>query len=178
MCYLCIVLCWACDANILALGVSLLHCLFSFDISRCIHLAFVAPFVGNVWVRPEFQPSILQVEDNTIMSPMVEVNQSGPLMETMVDITPKDPLLAPSVGHLTDWQRVLNSHSIKQEGLILCDRQNERTARRKLRCTGRNIYPSWKRYWGNWCSEKLEASRKGCIDNGKNTTSPFTGTFF
>uniref|UniRef100_A0A453JN32 Uncharacterized protein n=1 Tax=Aegilops tauschii subsp. strangulata TaxID=200361 RepID=A0A453JN32_AEGTS len=47
--------------------------------------------------------SIWQVEDDKIIVPrnsLVEVNQSGLLMETMIDITPKDPLPTPSVGPL------------------------------------------------------------------------------
>lgn len=46
---------------------------------------------------------------------MVEVNQSGLLMETLIDITPQDPIPAPSVGPL-------DAGCVK-EGLIVCDRQ-------------------------------------------------------
>ncbi|CAM0911605.1 unnamed protein product [Alopecurus aequalis] len=60
----------------------------------------------------------VEVEDDKIIVPrnsLVEVNQSGLLMETMIDITPKDPLPTPSVGPLdTDCSK---------EGLILCDKE-------------------------------------------------------
>ena len=46
---------------------------------------------------------------------LVEVNQSGLLMETMIDITPKDPLPTPSVGPL--------DADCSKEGLILCDKE-------------------------------------------------------
>lgn len=46
---------------------------------------------------------------------MVEVNQSGLLMETLIDITPRDPIPVPSVGPL--------HASCAKEGLIVCDRQ-------------------------------------------------------
>ena len=46
---------------------------------------------------------------------MVEVNQSGLLMETLIDITPKDPLPAPSLGPLHP--------DCTKEGLILCDKE-------------------------------------------------------
>ena len=43
------------------------------------------------------------------------MNQSGLLMETMIDITPRDPIPTPSVGPL-------DAECVK-EGLIVCDRQ-------------------------------------------------------
>jgi hypothetical protein len=46
---------------------------------------------------------------------VVEVNQSGLLVETLIDITPKDPLPAPSVGPLDP--------DCSKEGLILCDKE-------------------------------------------------------
>lgn len=46
---------------------------------------------------------------------MIEVNQSGLLMETLIDITPRDPIPALSVGPL-------HAGCVK-EGLIVCDRQ-------------------------------------------------------
>lgn len=46
---------------------------------------------------------------------VVEVNQSGLLMETLIDITPKDPLPTPSVGPLDP--------DCSKEGLILCDKE-------------------------------------------------------
>nr|BAJ85802.1 predicted protein [Hordeum vulgare subsp. vulgare] len=60
----------------------------------------------------------VEVEDDKIIVPrnsLVEVNQSGLLMETMIDITPKDPLPAPSVGPLDG--------DCSKEGLILCDKE-------------------------------------------------------
>ena len=43
------------------------------------------------------------------------MNQSGLLMETMIDITPRNPIPKPSVGPL-------DAECVK-EGLIVCDRQ-------------------------------------------------------
>ncbi|KAE8770171.1 protein TRIGALACTOSYLDIACYLGLYCEROL 2, chloroplastic-like [Hordeum vulgare] len=60
----------------------------------------------------------VEVEDDKIIVPrnsLVEVNQSGLLMETMIDITPKDPLPTPSVGPL--------DADCFKEGLILCDKE-------------------------------------------------------
>ncbi|WOL15416.1 hypothetical protein Cni_G24197 [Canna indica] len=65
--------------------------------------------------------AVAEVEDDKIMIPrnsVVEVNQSGLLMETLIDITPQDPLLEPSVGPL-------HPDCIK-EGLILCDKEKIR----------------------------------------------------
>lgn len=60
----------------------------------------------------------VEIEDDKIIVPrnsLVEVNQSGLLMETMIDVTPKDPLPTPSLGPLdTDCSK---------EGLILCDKE-------------------------------------------------------
>uniref|UniRef100_A0A0E0L038 Mce/MlaD domain-containing protein n=1 Tax=Oryza punctata TaxID=4537 RepID=A0A0E0L038_ORYPU len=59
-----------------------------------------------------------EVEDDKIIVPrnsLIEVNQSGLLMETIIDITPKDPLPAPSVGPLDP--------DCSREGLILCDKE-------------------------------------------------------
>ncbi|KAB2069165.1 hypothetical protein ES319_A08G079500v1 [Gossypium barbadense] len=58
------------------------------------------------------------VEDDKIIIPrnsLIEVNQSGLLMETLIDITPRDPIPSPSVGPL-------DAECVK-EGLIVCDRQ-------------------------------------------------------
>jgi hypothetical protein len=63
-------------------------------------------------------PCIFQVEDDKNFIPknsLIEVNQSGLLMETMIDITPRDPIPTPSVGPL-------DAECVK-EGLIVCDRQ-------------------------------------------------------
>lgn len=60
----------------------------------------------------------LQVEDDKIVIPrnsLIEVNQSGLLMETIIDITPRDPIPNASVGPL-------DPECVK-EGLIVCDRQ-------------------------------------------------------
>lgn len=43
------------------------------------------------------------------------MNQSGLLMETMIDITPRNPIPTPAVGPL--------HAECRNEGLILCDRQ-------------------------------------------------------
>lgn len=62
--------------------------------------------------------AVAEVEDDKIIIPknsLVEVNQSGLLMETMIDITPRDPIPTPSVGPL-------DAECIK-EGLIVCDKQ-------------------------------------------------------
>lgn len=60
----------------------------------------------------------LQVEDDKTVIPqnsLIEVNQSGLLMETIIDITPRDPIPNVSVGPL-------DPECVK-EGLIVCDRQ-------------------------------------------------------
>ncbi|XXG90008.1 hypothetical protein AAC387_Pa12g1877 [Persea americana] len=62
--------------------------------------------------------AVVEVEDDKIIIPrnsVVEVNQSGLLMETMIDITPRNPLPTPSVGPLDP--------DCVKEGLIVCDRQ-------------------------------------------------------
>lgn len=73
---------------------------------------------GAILINVVVSIYFLQVEDDKIIVPrnsLVEVNQSGLLMETIIDITPRDPLPAPSVGPLdTDCAK---------EGLILCDRE-------------------------------------------------------
>lgn len=80
--------------------------------------------VGNVIrILPSLNTidALVQVEDEKVIIPrnsLIEVNQSGLLMETMIDITPRDPLPTPSVGPL-------DTNCIK-EGLIVCDRQRIR----------------------------------------------------
>ncbi|XP_072960707.1 protein TRIGALACTOSYLDIACYLGLYCEROL 2, chloroplastic isoform X2 [Typha angustifolia] len=76
--------------------------------------------VGNV-VRVDSSlkciEAVAEVEDDKIIVPrnsLVEVNQSGLLMETLIDITPRDPLPTPSVGPLDP--------DCGKEGLIVCDR--------------------------------------------------------
>ncbi|KAG2306349.1 hypothetical protein Bca52824_026097 [Brassica carinata] len=62
--------------------------------------------------------AIAEIEDDKIIIPknsLVEVNQSGLLMETMIDITPRNPIPEPSVGPLHP--------ECGKEGLIVCDRQ-------------------------------------------------------
>lgn len=62
--------------------------------------------------------SFLQIEDVKTIIPrnsVVEVNQSGLLMETLIDITPQDPLPAPSVGPIDP--------GCLKEGLIVCERE-------------------------------------------------------
>ncbi|KAJ6289461.1 hypothetical protein OIU76_025305 [Salix suchowensis] len=62
--------------------------------------------------------AVVEVEDDKIFIPrnsLIEVNQSGLLMETMIDITPRDPIPKPSVGPL--------DAECYKEGLIVCDRQ-------------------------------------------------------
>ncbi|KAA8544666.1 hypothetical protein F0562_019487 [Nyssa sinensis] len=77
--------------------------------------------VGNVIrVIPSLKSieAVIEVEDDKIIIPrnsLVEVNQSGLLMETLIDITPRDPIPTPSVGPL-------DPECVK-EGLIVCDRQ-------------------------------------------------------
>lgn len=61
---------------------------------------------------------VFQVEDDKVIIPrnsLVEVNQSGLLMETMIDITPRNPIPTPAVGPLDP--------DCVKEGLIICDRQ-------------------------------------------------------
>ncbi|GLT34892.1 hypothetical protein SLA2020_093820 [Shorea laevis] len=77
--------------------------------------------VGNVVrVNPSLKSieAVVEVEDDKIIIPqnsLVEVNQSGLLMETLIDITPRNPIPTPSVGPL-------DADCVK-EGLIVCDRQ-------------------------------------------------------
>ncbi|XP_028758851.1 protein TRIGALACTOSYLDIACYLGLYCEROL 2, chloroplastic isoform X2 [Neltuma alba] len=77
--------------------------------------------VGNVIrVNPSLKciEAIAEIEDDKTIIPrnsLVEVNQSGLLMETLVDITPRDPIPAPSVGPLHP--------ECPKEGLIVCDRE-------------------------------------------------------
>ncbi|EPS69737.1 hypothetical protein M569_05026, partial [Genlisea aurea] len=77
--------------------------------------------VGNVVrVNPSLRniEAIAEIEDDKIIIPrnsLIEVNQSGLLMETLIDITPRDPIPVPLVGPLHD--------GCVEEGLIVCDRQ-------------------------------------------------------
>lgn len=49
------------------------------------------------------------------------MNQSGLLMETLIDITPRNPIPMPSAGPLDE--------GCVEEGLIVCDRQKMRGQR-------------------------------------------------
>ncbi|XP_019058591.1 PREDICTED: protein TRIGALACTOSYLDIACYLGLYCEROL 2, chloroplastic isoform X2 [Tarenaya hassleriana] len=77
--------------------------------------------VGNVIrVNPSLKniEAVTEIDDDKIIIPrnsLVEVNQSGLLMETMIDVTPKDPIPDPSVGPLHP--------ECDKEALIVCDRQ-------------------------------------------------------
>ncbi|KAL1833843.1 hypothetical protein ACET3Z_003494 [Daucus carota] len=77
--------------------------------------------VGNViQVNPSLKSieAVVEVEDEKVIIPrnsLIEVNQSGLLMETMIDITPRNPIPTPAVGPL--------HAECEKEGLIVCDRQ-------------------------------------------------------
>ncbi|KAL2513563.1 Protein TRIGALACTOSYLDIACYLGLYCEROL 2 [Forsythia ovata] len=77
--------------------------------------------VGNVIrVNPSLKSieAVVEVEDDKTIIPqnsLIEVNQSGLLMETMIDITPRIPIPTPSVGPL--------DKDCVKEGLIVCDKQ-------------------------------------------------------
>lgn len=65
--------------------------------------------------------AVAEVEDDKIIIPrnsLVEINQSGLLMEPLIDITPRDPLPAPSKGPLEP--------DCVKEGLIVCNRERIR----------------------------------------------------
>ncbi|KAL6012134.1 hypothetical protein ACLOJK_002611 [Asimina triloba] len=62
--------------------------------------------------------AVAEMDDEKIIIPknaLIEVNQSGLLMETMIDITPRVPLPSPSAGPL-------DSDCVR-EGLIVCNRE-------------------------------------------------------
>lgn len=77
--------------------------------------------VGNVIrVNPSLKniEAVVEIEDDKTIIPknsFVEVNQSGLLMETKIDINPRDPIPTPSVGPLDE--------ECAKEGLIVCDRE-------------------------------------------------------
>ncbi|KAL9319598.1 hypothetical protein ACSQ67_011437 [Phaseolus vulgaris] len=77
--------------------------------------------VGDVIrVNPSLRSieAIVEIEDDKTIIPrnsLVEVNQSGLLMETIIDITPRDPIPSPSTGPL--------DQECSKEGLIVCDRE-------------------------------------------------------
>ncbi|KAH1263530.1 Protein TRIGALACTOSYLDIACYLGLYCEROL 2, chloroplastic [Glycine max] len=76
---------------------------------------------GNVIGVNPFLKSIEAVvevgDDKTVISrnSLIKVNQSGLLMETKIDITPREPIPTPSVGPL--------HQDCTKEGLIVCDRE-------------------------------------------------------
>ncbi|GLJ21603.1 hypothetical protein SUGI_0401350 [Cryptomeria japonica] len=77
--------------------------------------------VGSVVrVKPSLEKidATIQVVDDRIVIPrnsFVEVNQSGLLMETLIDITPRPPIPNATAGPLDP--------DCSKEGLIVCDRQ-------------------------------------------------------
>lgn len=77
--------------------------------------------VGSVVrVKPSLEKidATIQVVDDRIVIPrnsFVEVNQSGLLMETLIDITPRPPIPNATTGPLDP--------GCSKEGLIVCDRQ-------------------------------------------------------
>lgn len=77
--------------------------------------------VGNVvQVRPSLEriDVVVELSDAGIVVPrnaLVEVNQSGLISETLIDVTPRLPLPKPTVGPLDP--------DCPSEGLIVCDRE-------------------------------------------------------
>jgi hypothetical protein len=77
--------------------------------------------VGNVvQVRPSLEriDVVVELADSGIVVPrnaLVEVNQSGLISETLIDVTPRRPLPKPTVGPLDP--------SCPSEALIVCDRE-------------------------------------------------------
>ena len=77
--------------------------------------------VGNVvQVRPSLEriDVVVELSDSGIVVPrnaLVEVNQSGLISETLIDVTPRRPIPTPTVGPLDP--------DCPSEGLIVCDRQ-------------------------------------------------------
>eukprot|EP00256_Glycine_max_P044271 XP_006595796.2 protein TRIGALACTOSYLDIACYLGLYCEROL 2, chloroplastic [Glycine max] len=77
--------------------------------------------VGNViGVNPSLKSieAVVEVGDDKTVIPrnsLIKVNQSGLLMETKIEITPREPIPTPSVGPL--------HQDCTKEGLIVCDRE-------------------------------------------------------
>jgi ABC-type transporter Mla subunit MlaD len=77
--------------------------------------------VGNVvQVRPSLEKIdvVVELSDAGIVVPrnaLVEVNQSGLISETLIDVTPRRPIPKPTVGPLDP--------KCPSEGLIVCDRE-------------------------------------------------------
>ncbi|KAF3968465.1 hypothetical protein CMV_007642 [Castanea mollissima] len=76
--------------------------------------------VGNViCINPSLRSieAVVEVDDDKTVIPQnsfIEVNQSGLLMETLIEITPRNPIPTPSVGP--------RDPKCSEEGLIVCDR--------------------------------------------------------
>ncbi|KAG0590921.1 hypothetical protein M758_1G130700 [Ceratodon purpureus] len=77
--------------------------------------------VGNVvQVRPSLEriDVVVELADSGIVVPrnaLVEVNQSGLISETLIDVTPRRPIPKPTMGPLDP--------GCPSEGLIVCDRE-------------------------------------------------------
>lgn len=74
--------------------------------------------VVNVKSSLESIDVVIQIMDAKVVIPrnsLVEVNQSGLLMDTLIDITPENQLPQPTVGPLDPL--------CSEEGVIVCDRQ-------------------------------------------------------
>lgn len=81
-------------------------------------ILLISIHVNNQIIIPYNVVFVFQIEDDKIIIPrnsLVEVNQSGLLMETMIDITPRNPIPSPSFGPL-------DTECVKED-LIICDRQ-------------------------------------------------------
>eukprot|EP00897_Mesotaenium_endlicherianum_P002487 jgi/Mesen1/2266/ME000154S01436 len=78
--------------------------------------------VGSVvGVKPSLEKIdvVVEVMDGSVVIPrnsLVEVNQSGLISETLIDITPVPPIPRPTIGPLDP--------RCKDEGLIVCDREH------------------------------------------------------
>ena len=76
--------------------------------------------IGSViGVQPSLEriDTIVQISDSRVIIPrnsLIEVNQSGLISETLIDITPLPPMPTPTVGPLDP--------KCSEEGVIVCDR--------------------------------------------------------
>lgn len=77
--------------------------------------------VGSVvGVRPSLEKidAVVEIIDDKVVIPrnaLIEVNQSGLISETLIDITPQPPIPEPTVGP--------TNPKCSEEGLIVCDRE-------------------------------------------------------
>ena len=77
--------------------------------------------IGTViGVQPSLEriDTIVQISDSRVIIPrnsLIEVNQSGLISETLIDITPLPPMPTPTVGPLDP--------KCSEEGVIVCDRE-------------------------------------------------------